>query len=138
MGQMTFGLFYGVQAAAVPLRVNLEWLLDDYRAAKSDAILSLAESEGCDLWTASRRLVPDWETGSDPAFLGFFVAAGASGKEGVPQLKPFRLSSIDENEEYTQAMHSAKSAWSLFLQWCVSRGIMLPEPELWLTETEVA
>jgi hypothetical protein len=131
---MTYGLLYGVQTPPD----NIESLLEEYQAAQRDVIASLAKEASCEHWEAADHVVPDWETASDPSVLGFFIAAGASGREGVPYLKTFRLDAVGEDDDYNEAMRAAQPAWDSFAQWCADKGIVLPEPAVWLTETEVA
>lgn len=76
--------------------------------------------------------------GDGAELLGFWVALGGSGRPGVPA--PERTVAFDEvatTEPYAMAYALALGRWRRFDRWCDSRGVQLPPPRLWLTETEV-
>ena len=133
MGQMTYGLIFGVPAETIE---GLETTLSEYTDAKAKAINTLAKK--CGPWAAESQVVPSWESESEPAFVGFFFAAGASGKDEVPYLEGFRLSNLATDKRYRKAMRLAAKRWATLADWCSGKGITLPEPELWLIQTEVA
>ena len=135
MGQMTYGLCYGIPDQKIE-GFDLETTLVQYEKAKADVIARIAKTS--DNWTAWHRVVPEWEGDSEPAFLGFFVAAGASGKNGIPFLNAFQLDALDGDKRYKKAMKNAGDGWAAFSDWCSLQGICLPEPHLWLIATEVA
>lgn len=75
----------------------------------------------------------------DHDFLGFWIAVGASGEDGYPGLdEPFALDGFANVKTYKPALTRARKGWSRFAKWCVTRGILLPEPQLYLVMTEVA
>ncbi len=155
MGQWTIGVLYGCES---PEGVTLYdddsdegGLLDKCDGAFRDAIL--AHDEACtakvmakpgrmpyDYEDGRSRYVPDWETDGKPHLLGFWVAAGASGKNGLPSLnrKAVALEDIPTTEPYARAYRNARRRWRRFARWAKTQGVTLPKPRLYLTPTEVA
>lgn len=117
MGQMTYGVLYGVS-----LDVDGDFSSEDTLEA----------------YAKTGKEPPEWEGQSTPCFLGYFIAAGASGKDGVPKLESFRLDSLDSDKRYAKATKLAAKRWAKFADWCERHGMKVPEPHLWLIETEVA
>ena len=113
MGQMTYGISYGCEAN------------DEF---SSEEILEKYEETGND--------PPRFEGENNPAFFGYSIAVGASGRLGVPNLESFQIDSLDA--KYHNAMKNAIKQWNVFAKWCKSEGIDLPKPHLWLVEMEVA
>ena len=136
MGQMTYGLCYGFPDQKIK-GFDCDTTLEEYRAAKADAIKALAKKLNVSTWQAQHQILPDWN-GEGTYFCGFFIAAGGSGKEGLPYLEGFRLADLDTDKRYKKAMKTAADAWAKFADWCSQRGIDLPAPQLWLIECEVA
>jgi hypothetical protein len=139
MGQMTYGLCYGIPLDRKTLKIkgleDSERLLEKYTAANDAKIRKLAKRTS--YWQAASQVCPHWN-GEGTGFLGFFIAAGASGKDGLPYLEGFCLATLDSNKRYTKPMRAAANAWAKFSDWCEARQILLPEPHLWLVECEVA
>lgn len=119
MGQMTFGILYGVQANP-PAGAHDGWddLLDEYLAESPDT---------------------EWPHGGE-CFMGYWVAAGASGKNGVPHLAlaPFALADFAVIAPYGVACKDAKKKWEVFAEWAKKKGCHFDDPKLFLLETEVA
>lgn len=71
--------------------------------------------------------------------MGFWVAAGASGKPGCPYFGgAVPLSGLAESAQYAAAANRARLRWSRFARWARKQGVKLPRARLYLTETEVA
>jgi hypothetical protein len=132
---MTHGICYGLPGWAIPPVDGDSQLEELYEAEKRKVIESLAKKEGLDYWKARGRIVPEY-TCEGARFLGFFLACGASGKDGVDDLKGFRL--LDVEKRYAKPLKAATKAWDKFAAWCAKRGVELPPAELWLVECEVA
>lgn len=131
MGQMTYAAMYGCRLPELP--AGKTWWGDS------------AEIEG--KWVYSDGLLESFksETGREPTtdeesnVVGFFVAVGASGRDGVPYLEgPINLSNFAGDERYGEAIERARTSWWLFAAFCDQQGVALSEPCLWLVETEVA
>ncbi len=155
MGQMTIGILFGV---AVPGGLVLyddedyeKGLLDRWQAANADAITARQEwitarvMSGCgkmpyEFESGDDRIVPDMESDSRPQLLGFWVCAGASGKNGLPNLHYLAvpLAAIRTTEPYARAYRNARRRWWRFVRWARTQGVDLPRPRLWITPTEVA
>ncbi len=127
MGQMTYGLCYGVRE---PRIAELDAWLDDYATEAMRGVRG-------DYWEKRWRIVPRW-TADGTDFLGFFIAAGASGMDGIPRLEGCHVSAIEADKRYKKSLKAAANAWAKFDAWCEKRGISLPDPQLWLIECEVA
>jgi hypothetical protein len=127
MGQMTFAVLYGVHQPP-PKKLYEGWwtLIERYqkRAPAGALMPSVPSGDG------------------DSTFLGFWCAVGASGKEGVPDLSvPFALNAFGAAcMGYSAALDRAVEAWRAFSSWACAdvRGVVLPSPQLYLVETEVA
>lgn len=119
MGQMTFGVLYGDQANP-PGEADDGWddLLDEYPEEAPDS---------------------EWPYG-DKCFIGYWVAAGASGKDGVPHLAqvPFALADFAVTAPYDVACKDAAKKWQAFAKWAKKKGCNFDKPKLFLLETEVA
>lgn len=134
MGQMTHAVMYGVSEPRLPkgkswygdsVEVNGEWkyrngLLEDFKPGRGPR--------------------PDTPSGdSEDHVVGFWVAVGASGERGVPDLgRGFPLDDFLSVKAYRKSYDRAKKAWAKFALFCRAQGVKLPKPRLWLVETEVA
>jgi hypothetical protein len=117
MGQMTFGVLYGVLAEP-PEQFEDGWY---------EVVKKYAETGN------SKPSEPS------PDGIGYWVAVGASGKDGVPYLEdPFPLTDIASVPEYREAAAKAALDWQKFAVWAKGKGIALDEPKLWLVEVEVS
>jgi hypothetical protein len=59
--------------------------------------------------------------------------------DGIPYLHgPIDLASIEQNRLYTKSLAKARVSWEHFAAFCLTQGIALDTPRLWLVETEVA
>ncbi len=134
MGQMTYALCYGVPMCESE-GCDDEDLLEEYEKVKKREIKALAKKMGVSYSDAVDRIVPDCEV-EGTEFVGFFVAAGASGMVGLPHLEGFRLTNW--SARYKKEVDAAMVAWSMFSEWCNGQGIKAPEGQLWLIECEVA
>lgn len=124
MGQMTMAVMLAVDAGEAP------------------------ESLGEDGWSTllskyarTRGVRPDRPNGDTDNWnlIGFWIAVGASGEEGCPDLdRSFPLDAFLDVPEYKKAYERARNAWENFAQWAASKGFQFGEPRLWLVQTEVA
>jgi hypothetical protein len=151
MGQMTYGLLYGVE---VPKGLDLHGdddLYDDDELDESGGVFGRAEahfkteieSYNKDNPSKGRRdargadlYVPDTNSEGKTHCMGFWVAIGATGKRGAPELSDLILSRPEET--YGLEITAAKERWDRFAAWAKAEGIELPDAELRLVETEVA
>lgn len=137
MGQITYGLLYGIPDQKIQ-GFEPDKTLEEYRASQIGRIKKLEKALGY-LWRAEAAVVPSCQTESDTPFMGFVFAAGASGKDGVPFLGSFRVDApLDNDERYKKSLKAAARAWAAFSAWCDGQGIRMPEAHVWLIETEVA
>ena len=89
--------------------------------------------------SGEQRIVPDLETETETPMLGFWVAAGASGKVACrtsARRYRFRRSAPPSPTRGLIATPGAGGGAS-----CGERGhraLKLPRPRLWITQTEVA
>lgn len=129
MGQMTYGILLGV-----PAPEDDEALLEEWAEVNKTKI----KKSPLSYWEARSQIVPDFEGEGegDIPYLGFWVAAGASGKDGVDYLEGFPLDDIAS--KYGKAIKAAKKRWQTFVDWAAAKGVNLPEAKLYLLETEVA
>ena len=151
MGQWTIGLMYGC-----PLPEGVRWhgdaepsgdgyvwkdgMEDTCRKAFAAEIEAFEKSGKVPRFgRAERRYVPDLETEQGANVLGFWVAAGASGKAGCPSLnRSVPVAEIRTCKAYRRAYKNARIRWRRFARWAATQGIALPKARLWLLETEVA
>jgi hypothetical protein len=123
VGQNTIGVIYGV---IVPRGVKLSADRPPW-----DGLLDRAEK-------VKKLPIPDWD--GDANLLGFWVAAGASGKDGCPSLgKAVPLAKFGEFAPYLKAVERAQKRWTEFERWAQEQqDVDFPKAQLYLTETEVA
>jgi hypothetical protein len=127
MGQMTTGILLG-HIGRPPQKFEDGWytLIDKYKAPKG--------------------LKLDTPSGDGPQGLGFWIAVGASGEDGVPDLPDsIAFDAIETTRPYAATIKAAREAWPALVAWAETvkpkrlRGPLLPaEPRLWLVQTEVA
>lgn len=133
MGQQTNGIMYGVRvpASATPMYD------EDYK--------SPIEKRGLiNRWEATHRkgrkqreAVPTFDENYD--VVGFWVAVGASGKDGLPDLDtPVALNDIETTKPYAASCQKARKKWNAFAKWAATQGVVFPIAQAWLTVTEVA
>ena len=139
MGQMTYGVLFGVKKEAPKSLGDDSWY----------ALIEHVE-EALDLPLAR----PSGDSSFDG--IGFWCAVGASGKDGVPDLVGFPLDDFTKaGAEHRAALKKAKADWKKFAKWCSKPqkwtvypgteweqtisipALQLPEPRLYLVETEV-
>ncbi len=142
MGQTTFALMYGIER---PSDVDFfgeggdSGLWGEWRTACADRInayeakhphRSYEDPWGDDVYVPARP----YESTLD--LVGFYVAVGASGEAGVPDLKGCALGNV--RAAYPEAYKAARRRWRRFAKWAAAKGIALPKARMYLTETEVA
>lgn len=120
MGQMTFALLFGAEQ---PEGVDF-W--DESCAVELDKWRKKCRSDAA---------VPESPYQSTIQLLGFYVAAGASGRDGVPYLEGFAVDEV--GTLYAKEIAAARERWERFAAWCKTKGHDLPAGKLYLTETEV-
>ena len=158
MGQMTVGILFGVRA---PEGVELfsdslerganeglldrwsrecEALIDAHRAMVNAKVRATPGVMPYHFEGAHDRYVPDAMHDNDPYLIGFWICAGASGKDGLPHMENLAMptSKVRTVEPYAKAYRNAKRRWSRFAKWARAQGVDLPKPRLWRAETEVA
>lgn len=124
MGQMTYALLYGCKMRKAP------------KSLGDEGWWALAEEYESD-W--KKRPAVDYNDEHEANFLGFWIAAGASGKDGVPVLGSFPLDDLLSIKSYKKAHERAVNAWVAFAKWAhETKGIDLGAPRLWIVQTEVA
>lgn len=138
MGQMTVGVLYG---AKLPEGM---WAYED--EAEDGGILRRFESEAMFVdrtkpdhyqtyWKLRREIVP--ATAYENNLIGYWVALDRGGDAyGVPGFHTRKLHEI--SGAYVEEIKEACLRWEFFAEWARQRGVGLPDPDLWITETEVA
>ena len=124
MGRMTMAVMLAVDAGEPPASLGEEGWYD---------LLSV--------YKAGRSPKPDRPCGDTDNLnlIGFWVAVGASGKDGYPDLDTsFPLDGFLNVPEYKKSYDRAEKAWQMFASWAASEGHAFGEPRLWLVQTEVA
>jgi hypothetical protein len=122
MGQMTYGVMYGVRVKP-PSSLIDGWatLLEKYQCPD--------EFDDVD--------VPHGDGPYD--FVGIWCAMGASGLSGVPNLNtPFCLEDFARTEGYKEISKDAIRSWVPFAKWAKGQEFNFPSPKFWLVMTEVA
>ncbi len=121
MGQMTMAVMLGVDAGEAPESLEEGWytLVAGYKA---------------------KGIKPDssYDDRTKRDMVGFWIACGASGKDGVPDLVGFALDGFLDVPMYAKQHDAALKAWEKFAAWVAKRGHKFGVPKLWLVETEVA
>jgi hypothetical protein len=84
----------------------------------------------------SYEFVPISPYKAEPPLLGFYVAVGGSGKDGLPFLTGFPLD--DVGSVFGKEIAAAKERWDRFAAWAKEKGVDLPEAQLYFSETETA
>lgn len=145
MGQMTTGIMLGIE---VPKGLVLcaedredesdeDGVLENWAEECAPRVEALAAKLGCAPWQVEHRYVPDTECDGGRYLVGFWVAVGASGREGVPSLEgAFPIDGV--RQRFPKAHARAVRRWQRFARWLRGRGFITPDAQLWLTTTEVA
>lgn len=138
MGQGTHGLLYG---ARVPEGV----ILRDDDVDEGDNSRGLLdqweEQRGGDELPYRVGIVDhcEWDYGDGTSLIGIYIAVGASGIRGVPDLDAsVRVDRVDEEEAYADRLVWAREEWGRFADWYADKGSGLDAPGLWLVGLEVA
>lgn len=124
MGQMTYAILYGCKMKRAP------------KSMGDDGWYTLIEE-----YKARRGPKPDVDYNDEhrAQFMGFWVAAGASGKDGIPTLGTMPLDGMLSIGAYKKAHERAVDAWVDFAKWAhETKSIDIGAPALWLVQTEVA
>ena len=149
MGQETVGLLWG---CGIPKGCRLESDAPDRRLhtidltvweARCEARMAAFQRRYPDAVDPEVRFIPDAPEplGDGPRLLGFWVALGASGMEGVydmDQLPPCPVGDVGRLPEIQRNLRWAERRWSRFSAWCLREGVIFGVPRLWLVQTEVA
>ena len=122
MGQMTYGIMFGI----IDNSETSEELCDKWADENNAFAMS---------YEARMKIVPD-HVCVDDAYLGFWVAVGGSGMDGVPYLDDVCLDEL--NATYSKQIILAKERWRKYAEWAEVNGEQLPKAQLWLVKTEVA
>lgn len=166
MGQTTMGIMWGVR---VPEGVALvtdesDGLFDVWAQGDARSLIDAHDAK-VRAWAAAKpgrypwrrmdgrdRYVPqeEWDAG----VCGFFVAVGASGREGIPSLggwkslgyTPVEMTRAGVKLAFPKAYRNAVARYARFRRWCAeNRGFVAgaehfatTKPTLWLVPTEVA
>lgn len=152
MGQMTVGILYGCKPPKGVLLHDEEayesGLFDRWYKASAAAIEAAqakinAECQanpGMGYRLAYEEFEPAHELDGDVELLGFWIAAGASGKSGLPRLETPTPNAkrLCAREPYATAYRNAVERWGRFAAWAATQGVKLPRAKLWVTQTEVA
>ncbi len=123
MGRMTHAVILGVDASRYAKSLGEDgWstILDKYKAGRGPR--------------------PDHPGGDTKNYdvIGFWVAVGASGEEGCPDLdEGFPLERFLDVPKYRKAHDRARKAWEKFKPWAETKGFDFGEPRLWFVTTEV-
>ena len=130
MGQMTHAVMLGAPMVKPP-KGKTWW--GDSKEVGGEYVY---EDGLLDMFKSGRGPKP--ETDENANVIGFFVACGASGKSGVPDLKgPIDLARFEKAKPYAKAIAKARKAWERFAVFCQKQGVKLEKPRFFLVETEV-
>jgi hypothetical protein len=132
MGQMTFALMLGCKMPKEPRgkrwwgdseQVNGEWVYQD-------GLLEMYKPP---------RGKREPKTDENNEVLGIYVAVGASGADGCPDLEgPINVADVMSHKRYAKSIQKAWDSWRPFAAFCKEQGVTLPDPHVWLVEVEVA
>ena len=131
MGTTTFAMMLGAKMPELP--TGKRWYGDselvDGKWKFVPGLLGVYDSNG--------GIEPHTDDGYE--IVGFFVAVGASGKRGAPRLcGPIDLNQFEMDARYADACKRARAAWETFAAFCAEHDVMLPEPRMYLVQTDVA
>jgi hypothetical protein len=126
MGQRSIAIMYAAEVSAgVEFFPKDTPLIEDFERSKSEHL----------------RPAYSWPDG-DKLLVGYWIAVGGSGEDGVPYLgEQFPLDGIEDVPEYRKRLKVVRAAFDRLALWlakrgCPLRGPEMPGPRLWLTETE--
>ena len=145
MGGQATGMLFGVVVPEGVPHLNNNYdgkgpgLLDTWKKENEDKIKTLEASGKLERFEfAQNRFVPDTECCCNVLLLGFWVAAGRSGKPGCPLMpEALALADLEMTEPYATAIDKARLRWRRFERWARKQGVKLPRARLMLAETEV-
>lgn len=125
MGRMTVGVLYGIKLSRDDIPEDLQDRFDEEMTPTR-----------CDL--RRRRDVCPRDIALDgESLFGYWVALGTGGEDyGVPGFHARKLHEL--SGAYVEEIKRASVRWEFFAEWARQRGVELPDPDLWITETELA
>lgn len=134
MGQMTIGLMLGCE---VPKGMDLhgeEGEKPDYKGVIGRWEDKVKRRYG----DGKPHLTSNYDEDGTHHLLGIFVAVGASGTDGAAHFEAaFPVAEIGEH--FKKKITAARKLWDQFAAHVAAKeGVVLPEPRLWITPTEVA
>ncbi len=145
MGQQCSGILWGIEPPSnVDFNGDLgivpyeQCMFQRFMRAMSTDIEATMERLACSRWDVQKRFLPDHNRITDVRLLGFWVAVGGSGMDGIPYLDTLPLVDIATMKPYACAAKNARVRWRRFANWCMNDGITLPKAQLWMTITETA
>lgn len=131
MGQFTHAILYG---ARIPSDAHLR---TGDAGDNTKGLLDVWEDErrGCG---RSRDRAFSVEADDEFDVIGFWVAVGGGGIDGVPLLGAcVEVSDGAVTEEYRERVAIVRPMWDEFCAWARERGVKFDTERLWLTMTEV-
>lgn len=121
MGQLTVGIMYGTP---VP-----ETLADKLYGEPEENGLKYGEGF-LEAWNKRHKVKLRTNHEADIWLMGFWVCVHRSDRDDIPEMGTFELDSLQTDQ--------VEKAWQSLHAWAAERGIDLPKPSLWISETEVA
>jgi hypothetical protein len=142
MGQNTYALMFGVEECD-----EIDWsgedgdsgIIGEWGKVCAEKIKAWEKRHPRKSWSdpyGRNVYVPATTYEADPAIVGFYIAVGASGKAGVPNLEGCAVGNV--KGRYPEAYKAARRRWRRFAKWATAKGVALPKARIYLTETEVA
>lgn len=132
MGQMTYALMFGCELPEAPTGKCWFGDVDDETGEWQDGLIDIFNHD-------IEARADEVDTDENNELVGFLVAIGASGCDGIPCLEgPLDLSKLDEDERYKAAGIKAAANWFKFEAFCKNNGATFGMSSLYLVEIEVA
>jgi hypothetical protein len=137
MGQIVLGVLLGCEIPDNAVLFDEDsdggGLIEQWQKAIEPEIKKFAKKHKTAPWSAAGHFVPDTTYDSAPALLGFWVLCHHG--KSCPEINgAIQLDTIQQSKGYTDAL----AAWTRWAKWAASKGMKLPEPQLFLAPTEVA
>lgn len=137
MGQNTYALMFGVEDGP-----EVDWageeIIGEWGKVCADKIKAWEKRHPHKSWRdpyGRDVYVPATTYEADPPLVGFYIAVGASGKAGIPNLEGCAIG--DVKAHYADAYKAARRRWRRFAKWATAKGIALPKARIFLTEAEI-